>query len=153
MITNLESYVKYSFSVLGYTVLGMGPRSKTVTAKTLESSKWTCWQSLCLLLYRPLSRYSRSAKRINKTHHWKEQTKFSKCTNFQESQTTVPKSAIKVLYGERPVQLICHTKPYNNRYWWRFAILWCVTLTIGPLTNFGLLFPVVCFVFVSGQAL
>ena len=24
---------------------------------------------------------------------------------------------------------------------------------IGPLTNFGLLFPVVCFVFVSGQAL
>ena len=26
-------------------------------------------------------------------------------------------------------------------------------MTIGPLTNFGLLFPVVCFVFVSGQAL
>ena len=26
-----------------------------------------------------------------------------------------------------------------------------MTLTIGPLTNFGLLFPVVCFVFVLGQ--
>ena len=26
-----------------------------------------------------------------------------------------------------------------------------MTLTIGPLTTFGLLFPVVCFVFVSGS--
>ena len=33
------------------------------------------------------------------------------------------------------------------------TILWCMTLIIGPLTQFGLLFPVVCFVFVSGQAL
>ena len=31
--------------------------------------------------------------------------------------------------------------------------LWCMSLTIDPLTNFGLLFPVVCFVFASGQAL
>ena len=29
----------------------------------------------------------------------------------------------------------------------------CMSLIIGPLTNFGLLFPVVCFVFVSGQPL
>ena len=69
-----------------------------------------------------------------------------------ESQTKVPWSAIilKIVIFIRicmvngqglPVQLICHTKP-----WWRFAILWCMTLTIGPLTNFGLLFPVVfCF--------
>ena len=27
-------------------------------------------------------------------------------------------------------------------------MLWCMTLTSGPLTNFGLLFPGVCFVFV-----
>ena len=26
-----------------------------------------------------------------------------------------------------------------------------MSLTIGPLTNFGLLFPVVCFLFVSGK--
>ena len=31
--------------------------------------------------------------------------------------------------------------------------LWWMILKIGPLTNFGLLFPVVCFDFVSGQAL
>ena len=30
--------------------------------------------------------------------------------------------------------------------WWCFTILWCLTLTSGSLTNFGLLFPVVCFV-------
>ena len=55
-----------------------------------------------------------------------------------------------------PIQLICYTKPYNNSNFeieWHFTILWCMSLTIGPLTNFGLLFPVVCFVFVSGQAL
>ena len=28
-----------------------------------------------------------------------------------------------------------------------------MTLTIGPLTNFGLLFPVMCFVFVFDQTL
>ena len=30
---------------------------------------------------------------------------------------------------------------------------WCMTLTIGPLTDFSLLFPVVCFVFVFDQTL
>ena len=28
---------------------------------------------------------------------------------------------------------------------------WCMTLTTGPLTNFGLLIPVVCFVYVSAK--
>ena len=61
---------------------------------------------------------------MNKTHHWKEQTNFSKCNNFQ-SQIKVQWSAIilKVVIFIRiclvngqglPVQLICHTKPYNN---------------------------------------
>ena len=31
--------------------------------------------------------------------------------------------------------------------WQHFMILWWMTPTIGPLTNFGLLFLVVCFVF------
>ena len=54
-----------------------------------------------------------------------------------------------------PVEFVCHTKPYKNYNFQLMAlrILSCMTLTFGPLTNFGLLFPVVCFVFVSGQAL
>ena len=43
-----------------------------------------------------------------------------------------------------------HTEPSKKL---SFAILCCMTLTIGPLTNFGLLFPVVCFVFVFDQTL
>ena len=46
-----------------------------------------------------------------------------------------------------PVQFLCQTKPYK-KYNFQidgtyFTILWCMTLTIGPLTNFSLLFPVV----------
>ena len=45
-----------------------------------------------------------------------------------------------------PVHLICHTKPYNNHNFKLMALrnrLWCISLTIGPLTNFGLLFLLV----------
>ena len=37
--------------------------------------------------------------------------------------------------------------------WWCFTILWCMTLTTGPLTNFGWLFPMVWCVFVFDQTL
>ena len=54
----------------------------------------------------PLSRYSWcSAKvwsNINKTQHWKEQTKFSKCTNFQSERPNF----YKVLYHEW-ARLVC----------------------------------------------
>ena len=68
----------------------------------------------------------------------------TKCHHFENC------NFYKDLYGER-ARLICHTKPYNNRNFQidgasRYFGVW---LTIGPLTNFGLLFPVVCIVFVS----
>ena len=62
----------------------------------------------------------------------------------------------KVLYGKPcPFSLfaIQNLIKYTISNWWHFVILWCTSLTIGSLTNFGLLFPVVCFVAVSGQAL
>ena len=64
--------------------------------------------------------YSCSAN-FDQTHHWKEQTKFSRCTNLQSHRSAVILKIVifvKVLYGEQArlaVQLICHTKPYNNR--------------------------------------
>ena len=42
--------------------------------------------------------------------------------------------------------------PYRT-YNFQIDGLWSLTPKIGPLTDFGLLFPVVCFVSVSGQAL
>ena len=54
-----------------------------------------------------------------------------------------------------PVQLICHTKPYNNRNFQSNGAsqYFRMSLKNGPLNNFGLVFPVACFVFVPGQAL
>ena len=65
-----------------------------------------------------------------------------KCHHFENC------NFYKDLYGERARHACSAHLPYKT-----FAILWCMTLTTGPLTNFGLLFPVVWFVFVSGQAL
>lgn len=48
------------------------------------------------------------------------------------------------------------TKPYKNYIFensGRFAIFWSITLKIRTLTNFDMLFPVVGFIFVFGQAL
>ena len=52
-----------------------------------------------------------------------------------------------------PVQLICHAKPYNNQIDGTSRYFGGMTPTTGSLNNFGLLFPVACFVFVSDQAL
>ena len=77
---------------------------------------------------------------------------------FSESQTKVPWSAIilKIVIFIRICMVngkaCCSAHlPYKTLYklqflnWGCFAILWCMTLTIGPLTtcNFGLLFLVV----------
>ena len=70
-----------------------------------------------------------------------------KCHHFENC------TFYKVLYGEqvrlaRSVHL--PYKPYDNRNFKLMALraLVYASLTIGPLTNFGLLFPVVCFIFV-----
>ena len=60
---------------------------------------------------------------MNKTHHWKPSLvrapifrvtdqSIMKCHHFE-----IYCNFYKDLYGERarPVQLTCHTKPYNNR--------------------------------------
>ena len=39
MIRDLESFVQYRLSVLGYTLLGLGPRSRPVAATTEGSSE------------------------------------------------------------------------------------------------------------------
>ena len=68
-------------------------------------------------------------------------------------------SFYKVLYGRQTELARFARSQYITLWklkfpkWRRFAILWCMTLTIGPLTNFGLLFLVVCFVFVFDQTL
>ena len=54
------------------------------------------------------------------------------------------------------MEFICHTEPYkNNNFQIDGASRYFDHLSpkTGSLTNFGLLFPVVCFVIVSGQAL
>ena len=54
------------------------------------------------------------------------------------------------------MEFICHTQTYkNNNFQIDGASRYFDLLSpkTGPLTKFGLLFPVVCFVFVSGQAL
>ena len=54
------------------------------------------------------------------------------------------------MYGEWASLTIHNLIKTMISNWWCFVILWCMTLKLGPLiTNFGLLFPVVCFVFVS----
>ena len=55
-----------------------------------------------------------------------------------------------------PVQLICHTKSLIIIAIFKMMALRDTLVyqsTIGPLANYGLPFRVVCFVFVSGQAL
>ena len=53
------------------------------------------------------------------------------------------------------VQPICHTKPYNNRIFKLMALRDTLVYESDnqSTANFASLFPVVCFVFVSGQAL
>ena len=110
-----------------------------------------CWH----VTIRPLSWYSCSANfwsNINKTHRWKEQTKFSKCTNLLRN-AIILKIVIFIRFcmvnrQGLLVQLICHTKPYNNHNFqnvgasWYFGLwLWELVCWPAPSSGISLFLP------------
>ena len=59
-------------------------------------------------------------KHTNKTHHWKDKPSLVSAPIFRLTDQSTVKIVIFVRFcmvnGQgTPVQLICHTKPYNNR--------------------------------------
>ena len=111
------------------------------------------FQQYLTAVKRPLSRYSCSSKvwRNIKTKHTtgKSKPKLVSGPIVRVIHQSVVKrwhfgnfNFYKVLY------VVCHTEPYKK---YNFQIdgasqYFGVWLTIGPLTNFGFLFPVVCYI-------
>ena len=91
-------------------------------------------------------------KHKHKTRQQKEQNKIRKWTNCHSHPQVLRSAAIWkisvfirfcIANGQAlPVQFVFHTDLQKLQFsnWWCFAILWCMTLTTGPLISFGLLF-------------